>query len=565
MASDGFYKYNSEYVLKEYFKDVDTFNFKHGLEWGLNSNLKESSTGHAVMNMDEDPTILGFDVVILDKSPLFNEIDTFLDFGDTNNIKDISNRREIYDDFVKQFAKFFNVDDRNRGEFKVDNRFNSFKTHYLNSVNGLSKMIHSTGGISNEKKAQMAKFGTDKLTFNLSEDVGLNAGYLSGLYRNLFYSKKNGRQVIPDNLMRFDMVIIISEIRNFNRVADTFANVVKRVPNKEFTPGSNNIQLTGETNQFDPNTPEFLYESEDVNTGLKMFKDNVNRYIFTLYDCQLDFNNYSFEDSITQAGYGAGAQDVSKGLSFDVFYKYVNFEMEKFNFHPGAKEKNKPFRDEAKYINDTKPKPTTFQENDSSESGINQNTDAKESDRLPNRVIDLRYQMNTVSNSSEKAKYEFDFPMIDSNYARSQQDIRNRNMTTANNQSPLRSGINQVIGRANQDLQNKVLVARTTTIANLAQRVREQTGLRNISSPTNVYQGTNLGQFVLNQVRDFGNVALSTALGQGAGFLNQKAQGLENSLFDRINGGVERLQGFEKTDNQIKYKGGGDIPNVYER
>jgi hypothetical protein len=138
-------------------------------------------------------------------------------------------------------------------------------------------------------------------------------------------------------------------------------------------------------------------------------------------------------------------------------------------------------------------------------------------------------------------------------------------MTTANNQSPLRSGINQVIGRANQDLQNKVLVARTTTIANLAQRVREQTGLRNISSPTNVYQGTNLGQFVLNQVRDFGNVALSTALGQGAGFLNQKAQGLENSLFDRINGGVERLQGFEKTDNQIKYKGGGDIPNVYER
>ena len=166
--------------------------------------------------------------------------------------RDNEDRKTAYDDFVKQFSKFFNVDDRGRPDFKTDSRFNSFKTHYLHGVQGLDKLIHHTG-IGNEGGRQMTDFGKDKLTFNISEDVGLNAGYLSAIYRTLLYWKKSGRQVIPENLLRFDMVIVISEVRKFNRVSTIIAEASK----------------------------------DSVSDIIPVLNDNINRYVFTLHECQL--------------------------------------------------------------------------------------------------------------------------------------------------------------------------------------------------------------------------------------------------------------------------------------
>lgn len=528
-SGNGFHKYNTEYVLKDYFKDVDTFNFKYGLEFGLNSNLNRNSTQNSLMNLDEDPTILGFDVVILDKAPLFNEIEPFFDFADNNTIEQVSNKRIIYDDFIAQFSKFFNVDDRVRGEFKVDNRFNSFKTHYLNNVDGLDKLIHHTG-IGNERGRQMTDFGTDKLTFNLSEDVGLNSGYLSALYRNLIYAKRDGRQIIPENLLRFDMVIILSEIRNFNRVSNAMVNAG-----------------TGD--------------------AVQIFNDNINRYIFTLYECQLDFNKYSFSDNIKQGGFGAGAPDISEGISFDVFYKYVGFEMEKFNFHPGDINPDSPIIDNQKYINDQRSNPTTFQYNSNKDSSINRDTEASTFDKFPKRVIDLRYHMNNLNNSVEGREYEFDFPMLNPNYSRSLMDARDRNELNEQSQSTMKRGVNRIVEKANQELQTKFVVARSKLISNLAAKVREQTGIRNISAPRNVYSGTNIGQYVMGKVGDFANLALGTALGKGTSYLSGKSKGVENSIFDAANKKVDKMKGTDKpTDMGNRYSSDNEnIPNVYRR
>ena len=35
---------------------------------------------------------------------------------------------------------------------------------------------------------QMADFGKDKITVQLTEDIGINAGYLAALYRTYFFS-----------------------------------------------------------------------------------------------------------------------------------------------------------------------------------------------------------------------------------------------------------------------------------------------------------------------------------------------------------------------------------------
>lgn len=517
---NGYHRYQSEGILRDYFKDRDTFNFRYGLEHGLASNLSSTSTGNALNNLDEDPTIFGFDMVILNGSPLFNELSTFLDFADNNNIVDVASRRENYNDFINQFAKFFNVDDRNRGIFKEDNNFNSFKTHYLHGISGLDKLIHHTG-MGYEGGRQMVDFGKDKLTFSLAEDITINAGYLSALYRTLIYSKRNGRMLFPENLLRFDMAIIVSEIRNFNRVSNVVAKADK-----------------------------------DSSELIPVLNDNVSRYIFTLYDCQFNFNKYSFKNDIKQGG--ESIDGLSEGLTFDVYYKYVETEMEKFNFNPDMNS------DQQKYINDTKLMPTSYQQNPDPESDTNKLTNAQSVDRFPNRAIDSRFRRNTKTNSSEIRSYEFDFPMMNRQYVLQDISTRNENIDILQGQSPLRRGINNIIDFTNERLQQRFIQTRSQLVSGLAVKVRSLTGLRNIPAPTNVYEGTGIGQFALDRIKDFANLGVGQALASGAGYLNKLAQGVEESIFDYANKTARNLKGVKgqqsSTDDIL---GDRDIPNVY--
>ena len=528
--ANQFSKYNSEYVLKNFFKDRDTYNFKHGLEVGLSSNMGQNSTGNAIMNLDEDPTIFGFDIVILNGSSLFNDMESFFQFGEDNNITDIIGRTEIYNDFIKQFSKFFNVDDSIFPEFKLDGKFNSFKSHYLNGILGLSKLIHSNGvggkNLAKTDKKEMTDFGTDKLTVKLSEDVGVNGGYLAATYRNFIYSKKNGRQVIPENLLRFDMAIIVSEIRNFNKVSNAYAKV--------------------------------SVETDSI----KQLKDNVSRYIFTLYDCQFDFNDYSFEDEISQAGFGESAPDVSKGLSFDIYYKYVGFEMEKMDFHVGTREEN-GLLDQVKYINDQRDALTTNQLRPDSELSIT--TGARNSNKFPVRPMDVKYQMSTKYNTEDSKSYEFDFPMIKAQNVVSEIELRNRNLKVRNNESFFRSGVNRFIDDANQRTQRFFIQARSKLISDLAAKVRDSTGLRNIAYPTNVYENSTLGQVLLGQVSSFANITLNSTLGTGAGYLTKFLSNKESIAFNGINDTAERLKGYEPIPRGSFATNQGDssIPNIY--
>ena len=520
----GYHKYQTQHVLRDYFKDRDTFNFKYGMEVGLNSNLNGKSTDHSLLNLDEDPTIFGFDLVVLDKSPLFNEIDEFMEFGASNGIKDVSNRKETYNDFITQFAKFFNVDDRNKENFKSNDGFNSFKTHYLHGIKGLETLIHHTG-MGYEGGKQMADFGKDKVTIQLTEDIGINAGYLSALYRTLVYSKINGRMVIPENLLRFDLAIIISEVRNMNRVSNAVAESIK---------GG--------------------YEL------IPILNDNVNRYVFTLYDCQFNFNTFSFNSEISQGGHGGDMDGVSNGIEFDLYFKYVGMEMEKFDFRPDQK-------DIAKYINDSKINPNSHQVNPDPGSELNQDKgiNALNADKHPNRPLDRKFQMNTKGNSElVDRSYEFDFPMMNSNYVKSNIDARNKNIEIQSNESSFRGGLNNIIDGINEKLQTKFTEFRSQLLSGLVSKIRTTTGIRNIPAPVNVYASTNLGQFALDQLHNFVNLGVGEVLSTGYGFMGNLAQGMENSVFDIANRGANFLKGHENIPATTRDILSGDIPNVYK-
>jgi len=235
----------------------------------------------------EDPLILGFKVGFNPNSPFFNgstvgddsstspfnSIRYFFDkygFGDSS-IDDIATRYTWYQEFKK---KLFTIFEKQITEGQpVYN-----KPYYINKISGLNKL--------NKK---IIKYGEDKLTITLNEDVRMIAWYLSELYNNLVYSYKNKRWMIPENLLRFDMNIQISDMRNFT-----------------FPTGKYQPELREDQNKL------FKYELSPKST-----------IMFTLHDCSFNFfNSYNFADEITQAGYGASMPTQSE-LQFDIIYKSV--------------------------------------------------------------------------------------------------------------------------------------------------------------------------------------------------------------------------------------------------
>ena len=114
-------------------------------------------------------------------------------------------------------------------------------SYYLKKVGGLKDLSENNG--SNSFK-YLTDYRKDVITLDFLEDVSLTLGTLSNLYKLLYWSKPNGKSIIPENLLRFNCKIIVSELRNFSRVKASGRRV-------------------------------------DV------IKDNLSRYVYNLKECQL--------------------------------------------------------------------------------------------------------------------------------------------------------------------------------------------------------------------------------------------------------------------------------------
>ena len=113
----------------------------------------------------------------------------------------------------------------------------------------------------------------------------LSVGTLAHLYKLLYWSKPNGKSIVPENLLRFNCDIIVSEVRNYKKV-------VKAVT-----------------------------EGQD----LQVIKDNVSRYVYSLKECQLYFNNMPHENDIDL---GNIKTFTNYTMQFD--YKYSSVKLERF-------------------------------------------------------------------------------------------------------------------------------------------------------------------------------------------------------------------------------------------
>ena len=200
---------------------------------------------------NEDPVYFGFEVIIkVESSPIFNgEVEKFINsIGSTYD--EVASRENILTGFQFEIQKYFKFDlplNQSGGRTTDIPLPNNLKKYYVKKISGLDKLIESNTG--NARKS-FVDYGKDVIKITFYEDTTLNLGRLASLYKLLYWSRLRGKSIIPENLLRFDCEIIVSELRDFVKVRK-----------------SNNM--------------------------LEVLKSNLSRYRYQLYECQWWFNQMS--------------------------------------------------------------------------------------------------------------------------------------------------------------------------------------------------------------------------------------------------------------------------------
>jgi hypothetical protein len=322
---------NEPYSTRDWhliFNDTSMDYFKHGLQVidGKNSQLRseknaretwdgyESGVPSALSQVlgdtdgtkgtpyeNTDPVMFGFEVIVdLINSPLLNgSVEDFI--ASFPFVNEIATRRKVMNDFRQQFIKIF----KTKGTFRIgpdvptasiktsnyantDNGSKMFSSgkpaymsYYLKKIQGLEKLIEAN--LPDKNKA-LVEYRKDTLKLTFTEDVSLDMGTLAYLYKLLYWSKPSGKNIVPENLLRFNCDIVISEMRHFNRVRKGITN-----------------------------------------GDLEVVKDNLSRYVYTLNECQFWFDQPGHESEV----------DLSNPKTFDDFvvtldYKYATTKFERW-------------------------------------------------------------------------------------------------------------------------------------------------------------------------------------------------------------------------------------------
>jgi hypothetical protein len=245
---------------------------------------------------NEDPLYTGFEVVInTTTSPLFNgEAANFITKFLPNT--EIKSRGQILRDYITEMKKFFKFNSEPRLTQFSEPDLNSYiftntpgiKRHYVKKISGINKLVE---GNTPTAQSAFVKYRNDLITLSFYEDTTLELGTLMSLYKALYWSRLNGKNIIPENLLRFDCKVIVSEVRNFTRVKKAA-------------------------------------RSGDVET----LKENVSRYVYDLYECQLFFDKMSHGDTVTM---DSMISPDSSEISMSWKYSTMRFERYDFLFNGG--------------------------------------------------------------------------------------------------------------------------------------------------------------------------------------------------------------------------------------
>lgn len=237
---------------------------------------------------NEDPVYFGFEVEIdALNSPIINgQTDLFLrQFDET--YEGMYSRKDILDSFIYELSRFFSFNTSK----PIESRSSMFlttlpKRHYVKKISGLEKLSESN---TPTQQSAFTKYKTDTIKLTFYEDTNLSTGTLASLYKLLYWDRLRGKNMIPENLLKFDCRIVISEARNVARIRRALG------------------------------TPE---------PNLEVIKENVSRYVYNVYECQLFFSKMTHPDTIDMSTSPSFTSD----FDIEMSYKYSTMKFERFVF-----------------------------------------------------------------------------------------------------------------------------------------------------------------------------------------------------------------------------------------
>jgi hypothetical protein len=199
---------------------------------------------------------------------------------------EIGSRSDISESFKIELSKFFKFNEEPQ---ENNNLFGTSlkKKHYIKRITGLDKLVEANEA---NKSRSFVDYRNDLIKISFYEDTLLSTGTLAALYKLLYWSRIRGKGVVPENLLRFDCEVVVSEVRNIGRVRKAA--------------GSNDSQY-----------------------AIEILKENVSRYVYNLYECQLHFSKMSHPDQVD-------LENISNApnLDIDVSFKFSDMRFERFKF-----------------------------------------------------------------------------------------------------------------------------------------------------------------------------------------------------------------------------------------
>lgn len=517
------YRYVSTRDSYLMFNDLSTDYFKHGLhiidkKTPLRSDGTDRETwdGHEngtplrlsqILNgtdkgtpyENNDPVIFGFELVFdAVSSPLLNgSVEDFI--SQFSKISEVAARGNMIYDFKQQFSKLF----KTKGSIVMGSISPSHKTlsiptsnyatadnsqsnvyqqgkkaymsYYLKSISGLENLIESN---TPDKKKYITDYRKDVLKLKFTEDVSLNLGTLSHLYKLLYWSKPLGKNIIPENLLRFNCDIIVSEVRNLNRVRKA------------------------------------------IDTGnLEVVKDNLSRHIYSLKECQLWFDQSPHDNEVDMS---QAAKDFDS-FTVTMDYKYVTSKFERWvpdskgfgqyaGYNNGAIWKiGNPGRTESKTIASSIPSIYTLGTNTLKQNGVGSPIVMQ----TYGNVIDPIVQNQNDSTINKSNESDNSSNGTDSRKQPTKTTFEKFKDASKKSSTKLAKNLEKAFKIEAQTQINK----RFQLLNNTLDKIRNEAGLGRMTEPTNVYRGTLIGSAIKNSLREFAGDSLSSILGDSVGKL----------------------------------------------
>jgi hypothetical protein len=455
---------------------------------------------------NEDPVFFGFEVVINPfTSPLFNgEAKKFIQ--NFSSSTEIGSRLDMLATFQEEIGRYFKFEGLSTQEksgfnFGGSNLFRNEslrpdfprKRHYVKKIIGLHNLQEKNG---TDKPKSFVEYKKDVLDISFYEDTTLSTGALISLYKLLYWSRLRGKGVLPENLLRFDCQIIVSEVRNISRVQKTLQKVerndlsgvsetnnrkIERLQSKSsLRPGQQRRldRLRQERGDFiqGPKMEDGGFSPTPEEEVLQMIKENVSRYVYNVYECQFFFENMTHPDQVDLSNILSPSEDTSVKISF----KFSDMRFEKFVY-------NKTGFGEYRYLSNKQINPLSPNSGD------------------PDTNVDISNDEIFVTRT----------PIDPVKIKRS--NIKRSPLKEGSALNNLLQGVKRAaLSEGQRQLNNQFRL-----LNNAIDKVRDSFGLGRMSAPTNVYNippnGSRFWFDVKNSLRNFvGDSLGNTIFGRGA-------------------------------------------------